>query len=248
MKRFFLLLLAALLLAPLCALAVRYPRPNYRKFEKTKQVTKKVPANEATTNLFTYQMISPVPTEVYNRMLGKSFPKGCQFDIKQLTYLTFKHYGFDGKVYTGEMVVNKAIAKPVLKIFRKLFEQKYQIEKIKLIDDFGANDANSMKANNTSCFCYRKIAGSDKLSKHSLGLAIDINPLYNPCVSLIDGVISKVEPIEGKPFMVRDNRDPRRIKKGDVVYKAFTENGFVWGGDWENPLDFQHFEYKVNLE
>ena len=32
------------------------------------------------------------------------------------------------------------------------------------------------------------------------------------------------------------------IKKGDLCYKLFTENGFEWGGDWTTVKDYQHFE------
>ena len=180
-------------------------------------------------------------------MEGKSFPKDCQVKIEDLRYAMIKHYGFDGQVHAGEFVADKRVASSLVFIFDKLFEQKYQIERIKLIDDFDADDNFSMKNNNSSAFCYRTIAGKDKLSKHALGLAIDINPLYNPCVTYNkDGSIKKVEPEEGRPYIERDPSDPRRITKDSEIYKIFTENGFIWGGDWGNPKDYQHFEFKAN--
>ena len=100
-----------------------------------------------------------------------------------------------------------------------------------------------MKDNNTSAFCYRKIAGSEKLSMHAQGLAIDINPLYNPCVSYKDGKVSKVEPKEGEQYIERDPSDPRRIKRDDPCYRIFIDYGFTWGGDWKTKKDYQHFEY-----
>lgn len=39
-----------------------------------------------------------------------------------------------------------------------------------------------MSYNNTSCFNARKVAKTDSWSKHAYGMAIDINPLYNPYV------------------------------------------------------------------
>ena len=195
----------------------------------------------------TSRLYASIPDSIFKRMEGKSFPKDCQVKKEDLRYVRVKHYGFDGQVHAGEFVVDKAVAPWLVSIFKQLFEQKYQIERIKLIDDFDADDNFSMKNNNSSAFCYRTIAGKDKLSKHALGLAIDINPLYNPCVTYNkDGSIKKVEPEEGRPYIERDPSDPRRITKDSEIYKIFTENGFIWGGDWGNPKDYQHFEFKAN--
>ena len=195
----------------------------------------------------TSRLYSSVPHSVFKRMEGKSFPKDCQIKKEDLRYALIKHYGFDGQVHAGEFVADKRVASSLVFIFDKLFEQKYQIERIKLIDDFDADDNFSMRNNNSSAFCYRTIAGKDKLSKHALGLAIDINPLYNPCVTYNkDGSIKKVEPEEGRPYIGRNASDPRRITKDSEIYKLFTENGFIWGGDWNNPKDYQHFEYKLD--
>ena len=186
----------------------------------------------------------PVPDSVLDRMKGKSFPDDCEIDRRELAYLKVKYYGFDGEIHIGELVLHKKAADKVAWIFVSLFQSQYRIEKIKLIDDYDAADEASMTDNNTSAFCYRTIAGRKKLSKHALGLAIDINPLYNPCVTYNeDGSIKKVEPEAGRPYIERDASDPRRITKDSEIYKLFIENGFKWGGDWGNPKDYQHFEY-----
>ena len=52
----------------------------------------------------------------------------------------------------------------------------------RLVDDFDGDDEASMEANNTPAFNYRTVEGRDELSKHALGMAIDINPLMNPYV------------------------------------------------------------------
>ena len=186
-----------------------------------------------------------LPDSVFQRMLGKSFPEDCKLNKEDLVYMKVKHYGFDGKIHVGELVINSKIHYAVEQVFSGLLELKYPIEKIKLIDEYDANDDSSMKDNNTSAFCYRTIAGRTTLSKHALGLAIDINPLYNPCITYNkDGSIKKVEPEEGRPYIERDASDPRRITKDSAIYKLFTENGFIWGGDWNSLKDYQHFEYK----
>ena len=94
-----------------------------------------------------------------------------------------------------------------------------------------------MQANNTSCFNYRKIAGSDKLSNHSHGLAVDINPLYNPYVTA-----AAVSPSGSGPYADRSSEFISKIDHEDLAYRLFTEHGFIWGGDWVSRKDYQHFE------
>ena len=60
--------------------------------------------------------------------------------------------GFDGQTKEGELVVNKAIAEDVLAIFRQLYEAEYPIEKVRLVDEYDADDEASMSDNNSSAF------------------------------------------------------------------------------------------------
>jgi hypothetical protein len=99
-----------------------------------------------------------------------------------------------------------------------------------------------MTANNTSCFCYRKIAGSPRLSKHSLGLAIDINPLQNPCVKRRKDGTLFIQPQAGRQYANRQKNHPYKITKGDLCYRLFLAHGFSWGGNWRSSKDYQHFE------
>ena len=104
-------------------------------------------------------------------------PAGVQLDTLQV-----QHIDFQGRSQQGVIICNTAIAKDLQEIFSELYRQKYPIERIRPISDYDNDDERSMQANNTSCYCYRPIAGSTKLSNHARGMAIDINPLYNPCV------------------------------------------------------------------
>ena len=122
----------------------------------------------------------PVPDAVWQRMQGKSYKPNPHIGREDLRYLRVLHWDYDGKTHEGEMICNKKIASRLVSIFRKLYEAKYPIQRMVLPDEYDADDEKQMRANNTSCFCYRPVAGSTKLSKHSLGLAVDINPLYNP--------------------------------------------------------------------
>lgn len=114
---------------------------------------------------------------------------------------------------------------------------RYPIERMRLIDDYGADDERSMRANNTSCFCYRTVGSSQKLSKHAQGLAIDMNPLYNPCVKG-----SRVQPSTSLRYADRGRKFSYKIERGDLLWRLFTERGFRWGGSWRSLKDYQHFE------
>lgn len=194
-----------------------------------------------------YFKIEPLSDEVMGRMLGKSYPKDCPIPRSELRYLTVLHVGAQGETLHGELVCNKLIAGKLLRIFRKLYEAGYKIERMQLIDDYDANDEKSMTANNTSCFCFRQVTGSKTISLHGRGLAIDINPLYNPCVRTVGGK-QRVEPAAGKPYISnRAGRSdiPLKIDANDLAYRLFIAEGFQWGGNWKSLKDYQHFEYPV---
>lgn len=191
---------------------------------------------------FTYQKIDG---ETAKRIKGKSYKKGAKISLDSLRYLNMRYVDFDGNVQDGEMIVNKKIARRTLKVFYRLYKMKYPIEKMKLIDEYGADDEKSMADNNTSAFNYRKVANSTKLSNHSLGLAIDINPRINPYITSYG-----IAPANSNVYRIREVSKCKgkyrdyMIHKGDKVYKIFKKYGFTWGGDWKHSKDYQHFEAK----
>ena len=191
-------------------------------------------------------MISEITDEVFARIYGKSFKEDCTLPREDLRYLRVLHAGLDGETHEGEMIVNYHIAQDVLDIFRQLYEAKYPIEKIRLVDEYGADDELSMEDNNSSAFNFRFISHTTRVSKHGLGLAVDINTLYNPYTKVVDGV-RIVEPVTGEPYLDREADFPCKIDHDDLCYRLFTEHGFEWGGDWEDRKDYQHFELPTSV-
>ena len=183
---------------------------------------------------FTIQTLSD---SIFQRMQGKSYPEGCLVSRDDLRYLTVLHVDAQGQERRGELVCHKTIAADLLDIFRELYRARYPIERMQLIDDYDANDERSMQANNTSCFCYRTIGDSKHLSKHAQGLAIDINPLYNPYVKG-----SKVQPANGRPYVNRSRKYLYKITANDLLCRLMRQHGFKWGGSWRTLKDYQHFE------
>ena len=185
-----------------------------------------------------------ISDSVFALMQGKSYKKETTVPRSELRLVHVLHYDFDGNIKQGEIICNKAISKDLEDIFSALFENKYPIEKIRPIDEYDADDECSMTANNTSCFNWRPIAGSKKLSAHSQGLAIDINPLYNPMVKTRNGK-QIVAPRAGSKYANRANSFPGKIDRNDLCYKLFITKGFSWGGNWKSSKDYQHFEKRV---
>ena len=176
-----------------------------------------------------------IPDSIWQHMQGRSYQPNPHIQRADLRYLRVLHYDYDGRTHQGELVCNKRIASKLLTIFRELT----------LSDNYDADDERQMRANNTSCFCYRAVSDTKHLSKHAYGLAIDINPLYNPYVRYRkkDGH-RIVEPATGVPYVDRKKDFRYKITTEDLCYKLFIKHGFTWGGSWRSMKDYQHFEYR----
>ncbi len=186
----------------------------------------------------------PLSDTLIQRITGRSYPLGGDPDIplEDLSYLHLLYVDFQNQTQEGELICHKDISQDLLEIFNELYQAAYQLQNLHLIDDYGAVDELSMQVNNSSCFCYRLVDGEDYLSSHSYGKSVDINPLFNPMVSLFEGEIY-INPFAGKEYADRTRDFPHKITHEDLAYQLFTAHGFVWGGDWEGDRkDYMHFE------
>ena len=186
-----------------------------------------------------------ISDKILRRIEGRSYKKGAKIPLGDLRYLRVLHYNFEGEIQIGELICNQAIEEDLLAIFRTLYRHRYPIERMVLIDEYEASDALSMEANNTSAFNYRTIRNTDRLSRHSWGLAIDINPRYNPCVTHRKDGTEVVEPECGRAYSDRSRDFDHKIDHEDLCYKEFKKHGFIWGGDWHSLKDYQHFEKRL---
>ena len=225
------LLIAALLGCPAC-------RQRGSAAARTLPETAEIAAEAAPAPFQPVFTSEAVPPEVEARMRGKSYPEGAAIALSELRYLRLSYVDFDGEPQTGELVCNAAIAQDLLEIFQALYEAEYPICSIRLVDDFGGSDDESMKADNTSCFNFRTVPGSKSLSRHAFGMAVDVNPLENPYINR-SGVVM---PAEGQPYVDRSRDFPHKITRDDLCCRLFLEHGFTWGGSWSDRKDYQHFE------
>lgn len=190
----------------------------------------------------------PLTDVLKQRITGMSYPEDpstCRIGYDELRYVRILYVDFDGNTQEGELMVNYQVADDVLHIFYELYTAGYQLCSVRLVDDYGepGDDNVSMAADNTSAFNYRRVSGSKKLSWHSYGCAIDINPVENP---YING--KKVSPPAGKEYKNRKTKRPHMIDHSDLAYKTFRAYGWKWGGDFSGDKDYQHFYKELNYK
>jgi hypothetical protein len=183
-----------------------------------------------------------ITDELFAAMNEVSYHQNDTITRQNLRYLRVLHIGFDGKPHIGELVVNQQIAAEMLQIMKELFENNYQIEKMLLIDQYHGDDNLSMDDNNSSGFNYRTVAGSNRISKHGMGMAIDLNPRFNPYIRVNDSGETVVAPTSSIPYMDRVQVFDHKIDENDLAYQLFIAAGYTWGGAWKNVKDYQHFE------
>src|SRR3954447_6351412 len=182
------------------------------------------------------QRITP---SVRHRMRS-SYHAGCPVPWQRLRYLRLGYVGFDGRPHTGELVVAAPYARDVVGVFRKLYDARWPIRRMRLVDAYGGDDARSMAADNTSGFNCRRVKASTRWSDHAFGAAIDLNPAQNPYLTG-----SSVAPPGSRRFATLDRSASSAvpagtIRSGDVVVRAFAAIGWEGSGAGEEA-DFQHF-------
>lgn len=168
--------------------------------------------------------------------MSSSWRSGCPVPLSRLRLLKLRFVGFDGQAHWGELVVNADVADDVRATFSRLYSARFRIERMRLVDAYGADDDASMAANNTSAFNCRRVGGSSSWSEHAYGRAIDINPVQNPYVRG-----TSVQPPSGSYFLDRRGSQLGLIQANSAATRAFDSIGWGWGGRWTRSKDYQHF-------
>jgi hypothetical protein len=181
--------------------------------------------------------VLPVPEPLRARMRGVSWrddPRCPGFD--DLALVDLPHWDFAGACQRGRLIVAAELAGEVVEVFAALFAARFPIARMAPVCEHGGDDDASMAANNCSAFNFRPILGSDRLSQHAFGRAIDINPVQNPMLK--DG---GVQPAAGRAYLDRGDVRPGMIVRPGPVTDAFDAAGWTWGGDWTAFRDYHHF-------
>ena len=181
--------------------------------------------------------IGPLPMALAARIEGISWRPGCPVPLSDLRLVRASHWGFDGRVHTGRIVVHRDVARDVLTVLRRLYAARFPIRRMVPVDAYGASDFRSIEADNTSAFNCRVVDGTSRWSEHAYGRAIDLNPIENPYVTSRGTTSHRAS----RAYVLRRPYRPGMAVEGGVVVRAFDAVGWGWGGRWSGARDFQHF-------
>lgn len=154
--------------------------------------------------------------------------------LKSQRLITVRYYSTDGKIHQGQIMVHKDVADEVKAVFKIIEETMFPVEKCIPIVKYDWDDHASMEDNNTSAFNYRTIAGTDRMSNHAYGKAVDINPRWNPFVRK-NGTVS---PGNGK----YDKSRKGTFTSNQKIVQEFKKRGWRWGGEFSSYKDYHHFD------
>jgi hypothetical protein len=172
---------------------------------------------------------------------AKAWHKGCPVPLSGLRVLTVTYHGMDRGNHTGQLVVNAKAARPLRKVFRKLYSLHFPIRHLSLDATYGPNPPKGGDVSG-SFWCREAVPspctggkGTGSWSNHAYGLAVDLNPVENPYVGCG----------QTRDRRSRRYRDRTRHRRGMVtrqVVAAFRSIGWGWGGAWTgNTKDYMHF-------
>ncbi len=187
--------------------------------------------------------IRPLPAPVRSELTGRFWHAGCPVPLARLRLLTVDHWGFDGRVHTGQLVVSSRTAAPLKRVFKRLYELRFPIRHMRLADGYGPSRSRPADSDVSGAFECRQAVpspctggkGTGHWSEHAYGEAIDLNPVENPYVGC-----GRTRKQSSRPYL-----DRSRLLRGMVtpeVVQAFRSIGWGWGGSWTGPTkDYMHF-------
>jgi hypothetical protein len=188
--------------------------------------------------------IEPLPRSVQAQLrTAGAWQQGCPVPLSGLRLLTVSHRDFRGRTRTGQLVVNRAAAAPLARVFRQLHALRFPIRHMQLADAYGPRRDRPRDGDISGSFECRQAVpspctggrGTGSWSMHAYGLAVDLNPVENPYVGCG----------ESRSRAGRRYRDRSIHRKGMVtrrVVAAFRSIGWGWGGAWSgNTKDYMHF-------
>jgi hypothetical protein len=157
---------------------------------------------------------------------------------------------YEGEEYQGVIETNQAIAPVIGEFFFRALNMGFPIPDIAPASTEDFDDLWLQIRNKANSFNYRKIAGTEELSLHSKGRALDVSQAGRRKGEQHAGF--------GHPYMRRDEKtglwssdpegvrwDPTRpgtLHTNHPLVKFMREKNMIWGGDWKgNVVDYQHF-------
>ena len=187
-------------------------------------------------------VLQPPFTQSVSRVTAAQLPyswhAGCPVGPPQLRRVRLSYWGFDGRAHTGALIVNATAVRDVVRVFRRLYNARFPIRRLRPIDAYRGIDERSLAADNTAAFNCRYVIGPGpkRWSVHAYGLAVDVNPVENPYLES-----GRVHPRAGRAYLNRSRIRPGMAYRSGLLVRAFAAVGWQWGGRWRGSPDYQHF-------
>jgi peptidoglycan LD-endopeptidase CwlK len=162
---------------------------------------------------------------------GTKAPGGV---IDRLCLVDVRYRAFDGRLHQGQLVIHQEVKTDVVEIFALIERTEFPVFQVMPIVKYGWSDDLSMADNNTSAFNYRLVQGTDRLSNHAFGRAVDINPYFNPVIDE-DG---RIDP-PGAGYI---SERAGTLDDSHPVVREFLNRGWRWGGHFRPKKDYHHFD------
>jgi hypothetical protein len=187
--------------------------------------------------------IQPLSGPLQAELNGRFWHSGCPVPLARLRVLTVSHWGFDGRVHAGQLVVNEDAAAPLARVFRRLYQLRFPIRHMRLADAYGPSRSQPADRDISGSFeCRQAVpspcsggSGTGSWSEHAYGEAVDLNPVENPYVGC-----GRTRDRSSRPYLNRSQLRPGMVTP--AVVQAFRSIGWGWGGAWSGSTkDYMHF-------
>jgi D-alanyl-D-alanine carboxypeptidase len=175
----------------------------------------------------------PLPAPLRTDLRAHLWHHGCPVALSRLRLLTVSYQGFDGRLHTGQLVVNAAVASPLLTVFHRLYQLRFPIRQMQPLDGT-ADDTSAFDCRDAAPSPCPGSAPSGHWSEHAYGEAVDLNPIENPYTGC-----GRTRQRASIPYLNRSRRRPGMVTPGVVA--AFASIGWGWGGHWTGTQDYMHF-------
>lgn len=184
--------------------------------------------------------LDPTVRGVTRRAVPYTWRPGCPVGPERLRAIDLNYWDYQGRVQRGTLIGSSWVVADYINVFRAALRGDFAIKKLVPADAYRGVDERAMAAGATSAFNCRHVTGNPyRMSQHSWGDAIDINPFENPYVTN-----SRVYPAAAARRYYHNRsehrRDPGVITAGSVIASALFDRGWLWGARWSNP-DYQHW-------
>jgi hypothetical protein len=185
-------------------------------------------------------VLNAVVTPTTSAEVATTYHAGCPVGRSRLSTITMNHYGLDKKMHRGVLIVRRDLTGKVKHAFDRSLRARFPITRMRNPNAYGGNDPKQMAADNSSAFNCRRVVGNPyRMSPHSYGIAIDVNPRQNP----YRDVTGRWWPSNGKEFIDRTPRRAGMLNSRSTLVRVLGSDGFFWGGRWYPGRDYQHFQY-----